>query len=181
MASRHTFNRIVGMLTAAIFALAMSSCATVYELYAPPGANVNPPIAGNYENPDKYRVAESERKTYVAIKTFNPPPPQRGASISNGPLSTIEVGDIWTVTHRVESRLVIFSQQYQARQERASPRQSNYLYHLYIDPDGRINKGWLLLRDPKYVVLASERMTVMDPSIRDTDGWPDEPVFLLQK
>ena len=57
----------------------------------------------------------------------------------------------------------------------------NYLYSLLIDTDGRVNKGWLLLSDPKYVVLASERMTIMDPSIRDTDGWPEEPLFALQK
>ena len=180
MVSPYIFNRVASKLAIAMLAgAAMVSCGTVYELYAPPGATVHPPQIGNYENPDKYRVPESERKTYVATKTFSPPRPREGSWTSKSAMADIEPGDVWSVTHRVQSRLVVFSVQYQARQKQLLAGKGNYLYSLLIDTDGRVNKGWLLLRDPKLVVLASERMTIMDPSIRDTDGWPSVPVFAL--
>lgn len=157
------------------------SCSAVYPLYAPPGSTVNSSRQDNFENPDKYRVSDAERKIYIATKTFSAPQPKRGASISKGALADVQAGDVWVVTHIVQGRLIIFSEQFQARQERVLSGKGNYLYSLIIDPDGRVNKGWFLLRDPKYVVLASERMTTMDPSIRDTEGWPTEPVFALQK
>lgn len=171
------FNQVASKLAIAMLGTSMISCGTVYELYAPPGATIHRPQSGNYENPDKYRVPESERKTYVSTKTFSPPLPRRGSFIYEGVLANIEVGDVWVVTHRVQGRLVIFSAQYQARQERILAGKGNYLYSLFIDTEGRVNKGWLLLRDPRLVVLASERMTIMDPSIRDTNGWPTEPLF----
>lgn len=142
---------------------------------------MNSSMPGKFENPDRYKVAASDQTNYVATKSFSTPLPREGAWISKTPTVDIEAGETWTVTHRVKNRLIIFSEKFQMRQERVSPGKSNYLYSLIIDSDGRINKGWFLLRDPKYVVLASERMTIMDPSIRDTEGWPTEPVFALQK
>lgn len=182
MPSQHIFNRVVKKLAIAmVLCGALVSCGTVYQLYAPPGANVNSSLPGRYENPDNYRVAVPDQIKYVATKTFSTPSPRRGALVLKTVTVDVEAGDVWTLTHRVKDRLIIFSEAFQKRQVRLSPRESNYLYHLIIDVDGRVNKGWFLLRDPKYVVLASERMTIMDPSIRDTDGWPTEPVFVLQK
>ena len=168
------------LIGAPLILVLLASCGSVYDLYAPVGANINSPRTGNYENPDKYRVLESERKIYVATKTFSPPKPRRETLTLNISMVDIEAGDVWVVTHRVQNRLVIFSTQYQARQERALSGRGNYLYSLLIDSDGRVNSGWFLLRDPRLVVLASERMTIMDPSIRATDGWPEEPVFAMK-
>lgn len=182
MVSPHILNRVARRLATAMLAgAAMVSCGTVYELYAPPGATVHPPQRGNYENPDNYRVPVSDHVTYVATKTFSPPLPREGSWTSKSALADIKAGDVWSVTHRVQGRLVIFSVQYQARQKQVLAGKGNYLYSLLIDTDGRVNKGWLLLRDPRLVVLASERMTIMDPSIRDTNGWPTELVFALKE
>ena len=182
MALRNIFSLVVSKFVISVLpSVSLVSCGTVYELYAPPGANLNTSLQGKYENPDKYRVPDAERKTYIASKTFSPPQARRAAVNYGHAMADVQAGDVWVVTHRVQERLIIFSTQFQARQERALSGKGNYLYCLIIDPDGRINKGWFFLRDPKYVVLASERMTIMDPSIRDTDGWPTEPVFALQK
>lgn len=182
MALQRIFNRAftkLAMFTALCGTLV--SCGTVYELYAPPGANVHSSMPGKYENPDNYRVAALDRVNYVATKSFSTPSPRRGTLVLKTATADVEAGDVWTLTHRVKDRLIIFSETFQKRQVRRSPGESNYLYHLIIDADGHVNKGWFLLRDPKFVVLASERMTIMDTSIRDTDGWPAEPVFVLHK
>ena len=181
MALRHISMRVASQLIGApLMLVLLASCGSVYDLYAPVGANINSPRTGNYENPDKYRVLESERKVYVATKTFSPPKPRNETLTLNIPMVDIEAGDVWVVTHRVQNRLVIFSAQYQARQERALSGRTNFLYSLFVDSDGRVNKGWLLLRDPSLVVLASERMKIMDPSVSATDGWPEEPVFAMK-
>ena len=168
------------LIGAPLILVLLASCGSVYDLYAPVGANINSPRTGNYENPDKYRLPESERKIYVATKTFRPPKPRYETLTLNIPMVDIVAGDVWVVTHRVQNRLVIFSAQYQARQKRALSGRENYLFSLFIDSDGRVNKGWLLLRDPRLAVLASERMTIMDPSVSATDGWPEEPVFAMK-
>ena len=168
------------VILALVLSMCTISCGTVYELYAPPGATINPPQSGKYENPDVYLVPSQERKIYVATKAFSPPNPRRQALTLGIIMVDVEVGETWKVTHKIKDRLVIHSAQYQARQERSLSGKGNYLYCLLIAEDGRINKGWFLLRDPKIVVLASERMTIMDPSIRDTEGWPDFPVFQRQ-
>jgi predicted small lipoprotein YifL len=181
MVSLHTFNRVAKRLVLAMLIVAVASCGTIYELYAPPGATIHPPRTDNYENPDKYKVPESERRVFVALKSFSPPSPREGVWRSRYSMVDVLASEEWIVTHQINGRLVIFSAKYQARQERFVSGGTTYLYCLLIDPDGRVNKGWFLLRDPKYVVLASERMTIMDPSIRDTEGWPAESAFSLRK
>lgn len=96
-------------------------------------------------------------------------------------MTDILPADVWIVTHRVGERLVIYSESYQARQGKyLSGRDdfvSPYLYHLFIDSRGRVDRGWLILKNPKTVAFASNRYVLIDPKQRETPGWPDEPLF----
>jgi len=100
--------------------IGLVSCGTVYELYAPPNSTIHRGIEGNYENPDRYLIPESARKTYVATKAFEAPSPREQAWISRISMADIGVGETWITTHRIGNRFVIFSSKYQARQKALS-------------------------------------------------------------
>jgi hypothetical protein len=163
-----------------ITAMAGAGCGSIYELYAPPGANVNAPRTG-YENPDRYKVSSSEYPQYRANRPFAPPPPREGNWTSRTGMVEILPSDTWIVTHRVGDRLAIYSESYQARQRKFLSGKDSfvgpYLYHLLIDASGRINRGWLVLKNPQVVVADSDRYENMDPALRASEGWPDEPLF----
>lgn len=180
MSLHHIFGRVASKYLILIFVvLSLVSCGAAYQLYAPPNATLHTALPGNYENPDLYRVTYIAR--YSSVLALKPPSPRYKNLNFREPMASIEPSDIWTVTHQINGRLIIFSQQYQARQEKVLSGKTNDLYSLLIDADGRVNKGWFLFKNPRIVVLKSERMEIMDPSIRDSDGWPDEPLFLLKK
>ncbi len=170
--------RVVKELATLSFAvLSLGGCSSVYELYAPPGANFNPPRQGLYEDPDKYKVSSSENIRYRTKSTFSPPRWRYGNMVSSTEMPDILPSDIWVVTHRFRDRLIIYSATYQARQT----ANTSYQYHLFIDSSGRVNSGWLLLHNPKAVLLARDRFTIMDPKQSETDGWPDEILFVEVK
>jgi hypothetical protein len=89
--------------------------------------------------------------------------------------------DTWHVTHRIGDRLVIYSESYQARQRKSvSGRESfigPYLYHLFVDASGRVNRGWLVLKNPQVVVGSADRQVIINPQLRVSAGWPEEPLF----
>jgi hypothetical protein len=167
-------------LIAVLLAAASAACGTVYELYAPPGAIVNPPRT-DYENPDRFKVTSSAYPLYRAKQSFAPPVPREGNWTSRTGMVEIFPSDIWVVTHRVGDRLVIYSETYQARQRKFLSGKDGfvgpYLYHLLVEPDGRVNRGWFILRNPQIVVATRDRYINLNLELRSTVGWPNEPLF----
>lgn len=177
------------LLVACMFA----GCSSTNVYYAAGQAPVTIPAReGNYENPDNYRVATDDYPSYIAKYTFDSPPPRQGTFVSKIPNIEILPMEIWRVTHKVGNKLLIFSDAYQDRQcnhlleygtssgafkDLLSRRCSaDYLYHLIVFPDGRVD-GWMLLRNPAGVAFSKDRYTLMDPGLRAGPGWPDQPLF----
>jgi hypothetical protein len=175
------------------FVCASVGCGSTNVLYTQGQAPIAiPPREGNYENPDNYRVDSAAFPSYVAKHDFSPPMPRRGSSISKSSNVEILTTDTWRVTHKVADKLLVFSDTYQDRQcdhllesgKVAGAFKSplggkcgaDYLYGLYISSDGNVI-GWMLLRNPKTVALSKDRYTVMEPSLREGSGWPDQPLF----
>ena len=84
--------------------------------------------------------------------------------------------DEWVVRHTVGDLLVISSDAYDARQREALRRigpgaDSNYIHGIFITADGRVAGGWMLLKNPRSVILASERRTYLAPSPWGNKGW----------
>jgi len=93
----------------------------------------------------------------------------------------IRPDDVWQVTHRIGSRLAVYSEAYQLRQRQylatANRFAASYLYHVLIDEAGRVQQGWLLLKNPQAVVSATDRHEDLDLDLRSTADWPSEPLF----
>lgn len=176
-----------------VLASATAGCTPGPVLYERGTAPVAlPPRAGNYENPDNYRVDSAAYPTYVAKYDFLPPEPREGTWVSRTANVEILTTDIWHVTHRVQDQFLIFSDTYQDRQcnyllslGRASgafrsllggPCIADNLYELYISSDGKVF-AWMFLKDPKQVARSKDRYTIMDPTLREGPGWPEQPLF----
>ncbi|HET8941108.1 MAG TPA: hypothetical protein VFN13_03890 [Rudaea sp.] len=175
------------------FAGVTAGCGSTDVLYTRDHSPVAlPPRVGHYENPDNYRVDPSAYPRYAAKYNFAPPKPREGTWTAKVTNTEILVTDIWHVTHKVGDRLIAFSDAYQKRQcdwiltfgklagafkePFGGPCIANYLYSLYVFPDGRID-GWMLLDNPGRVALSKDRYTVMDPALREGPGWPEQPLF----
>lgn len=180
-------------LIAVIGVFTVTACGTAYELFAPPGANINPPKQG-YEDPDGYRVDSSSYPSYAANRDYSPPRPRYAESTSRTQAVEIKQTDLWRVTHRVGALLVVYSDRYQQRQceyllsqgkSMGALRtpfggvcQADYLYHLLITPEGRA-KGWFRLHSPERVIFSRDRYVVMDPASRMSLDWPEEVLFTI--
>lgn len=158
----------------------VAGCGSLYELYAVPGTTVNPPLTG-YQDPDRYKVEPSAYPRFRAKREFMPPAPRLGEFTFSTKMVAITPADIWTVTHRAGERLVVYSNSYQERlRKNAPPREEivgPYLFHLFIAPDGTVDRGWLLLRNPKTFIFANDRHVPIDPVLSASSGWPQEPLF----
>lgn len=180
-----------GLLLA--FAYAATGCSEGPYVYTRAHGLVPlPPREGNYENPDKYKVVPSTYPTYVVKYNYAPPRPREGTWTAKVNSTRILTSDVWHVTHKVGNRLIVFSNAYQKRQcdwlltfgklagafkePFGGPCIANYLYSLYIFPDGRVD-GWMLLDNPNRVALSKDRYTIMDPALREGSGWPEKPLL----
>jgi hypothetical protein len=134
----------------------------------------------------KFRVAQAvtpPRWTSPYDKNFK----------SRYPMVDILPSDEWVVRHRVGNSFLIVSPTYDERQCKSllargpgagcfksslgDRYHSDYLYGIFITPDGRIAGGWKLLKNPERVVLSSERRTHLSPSPWGNEGW-DGIVFV---
>ena len=165
--------------------IGLVSCGTVYELYAPPNSTIHRGIEGNsrvpperqFVLPDDYRYDPMPPIIFRATKEIDPPEPWYLGKKSPRPMSTILKSDTWRVTHRIDSKFLIYSDSFQSRQKKLRQKfGSPYLFHIYIDANG-VASGWALLLDRKIVVSKNERKTILHPRANEGGDWPTVPLF----
>lgn len=141
--------RAVSLLAYVAVGASVAGCSTLYTLYAPPGAVVNPPSRFVYENPDDFRVDAARYPQYRAKRAFHPPSFWLGDRPSREKMVNIELSDVWHVTHEYHGYLLVFSPSFQERQikRRREAKEVGHgpdLFHLMVQPDGRV-VGWVPL------------------------------------
>jgi len=160
----------------------------------PPGAGDAKPI-----DPETVRVDASKYPKFHVAAQSSPPAWTSEHSPDVGsrfPMVEILPADEWIVRHKVGELFLIVSDSYNQRQCASllthgpgsgcfkSPfgggLRSDYLYSIFIAPNGRVSGGWKLLHNPKKVVLASDRRTYLVPSPWSNKGW-EGVTFLLLK
>jgi len=173
---------LITVLTAAL----LVGCVGMADyLGPPPGANDARPI-----DPETVRVDAANYPKYHVATQSSPPPwtSEYDPDVhSRLPMVDILPTDEWIVRHKVGELFLIVSDSYTQRQCASllpegpgsgcfkSPfsghLSSDYLYGVFIAPDGRVSGGWKLLHNPKKVALASDRRTYLVPSPWGNKGW----------
>jgi hypothetical protein len=163
---------------------------------APPGATG---VAAVPIDPEAARLDSRLYPRFRISKVVTPPrwtSPYNKDFKSRYPMVDILPSDEWVVRHKVGDSYLIVSAAYDERQCKSllahgpgagcfkSPfgdrYHSDYLYAVFITPDGRPAGGWKLLKNPEQVVLSSERRIHMSPSPWGNEGW-DGIVFVEQR
>ena len=169
------------LLVLVALATSLSGC---YELYAPPGVKVIQESRKDYVDPDAYQVKSNEFPTYKVKQIITDPPRQSSNNKSSGWLMVeILPSDTWKVTHVYKKYRLLFSEDYQKRQvdllEKLDAKQRNdiYLFHLPIDADGRVQGGWVPLKNLKVVVFKGDRRQILNPEYWKNPEWTSEPLF----
>jgi len=142
-------------------------------------------------DPDELRVASNSYPKYRVSEPVTPPRWRYdfdASKESDTPMLDILPSDEWLVTHRFQNLYLIQSESYTDRQCHflakmgpgnygghvglfSSKCQSNSLYAIFIRADGQVSGGWKLLKNPKIVILRSDRRTHFVPSPERNKGW----------
>lgn len=139
------------------------------------------PLDRQYVLPDDYRYDPIPPIVFRAKIEIDPPEPWYLGKRLPRAMASILKSDTWRVTHRIDSKFLIYSESFQARQVKLRQKfGSPYQFHLYIDANG-VASGWATLLDRKIVVLKSERMTILHPRANEGGDWPTDPLFERQQ
>jgi hypothetical protein len=164
--------RRIAILIAALF---LNGCLGMADYLGPPpgadGSSVSP------VDPEAVRVDSSKFARYRVKSLVSPPRwvSEYNPEFNSGyPMADILPSDEWLVRHEAGNLLLVISESYNRRQCQAQATykfSTCYLYTIFLTKEGVVSGGWKLLRDPKYVVLSSERHTFMTPSPWGNRGW----------
>ena len=89
--------------------------------------------------------------------------------------------DKWNVTYKWMNYFLITSDAFIERQCEFDSNcnrgvfnkkpQPYYFYAIYVNKDGKVSGGWKLLKNPKLVLLSSDRRTYFNPTEERNLGW----------
>lgn len=137
-----------------------------------------------FENSEAYRV---DSKDFSSYRSMSPIATTPLVSVKGTVIHELREGikttDIWKVTHAYKGYYYVFSNEYQTRQAELIKRTytwnvpaNYYLDHLIIENSGTVI-GWISFKNPKSVLLPSDRAIVMDPEYWKNPEWQDLPKF----
>jgi len=140
-------------------------------------------------HPDEIRVDPAKFPKFKVTAVATPPrwtfvkdPTKK----SRFPMVDILPSDEWRVTHQIGEILLIGSETYNQRQCEAlaaiapngaaggfkSPVTGkctpDYLYLIYVSPEGQISGGWKLIRN---IGFRTDQMTTFSPTTQGNEGW----------
>lgn len=88
------------------------------------------------------------------------------------PMVDILPSDTWTVRHFIGGLFIITSETYDTREKVAAGKfGGDYINGIFITPEGHVSGGWICFKNPKKVILASDRKTYLVPSPSQDNGW----------
>jgi len=131
-------------------------------------------------DPESFRVDSKNFPRYRLTHAFEPP---RWTSeydqsfTSRHPMVEILPSDEWIVRHQIGDLLLISCAAYDQRQwkllKAAEPGAGakDYLYTIFIDREGRVAGGWMLLHNPERVIFSADRKTFLTPIPWGNKGW----------
>jgi hypothetical protein len=139
--------------------------------------------------PDVFLVKSKDYVSYRVARRLSPP--FYGKQVTE----TVDIheSDVWKVTHKVEDRFIIQSDEYNERQCRFLDKRyqgvrggfvnllgiclRDYGYGIYITPKGEIDGGWELL---PHRLGGANRYMYMFWHPAKNEGWPKGVIFISE-
>lgn len=136
-------------------------------------------------DPETLRVNPNEYPIFHVTEVAIPPQPlseyRPELDLGRRFMADILPTDRWNVTYKWMDYYLITSESFIERQcefynecNRGvfnKKPQPYYLHAIYINKDGKVSGGWKLLKNPKNVLLSSDRKTYFNPSEDRNIGW----------
>lgn len=186
---RRPFRRLLGIALHMTLLLGLFGCYGMADYQYAEELKKGNAAAIRPTDPDYFAVDSRSFPRYRAARKIVPPPWFKDLTIEILPT------DIWHVTHGIGDRSLIQSEAFQdrvcrylfslppagtwgGRLIRAENRcEADYLYGIWIDSNGRVTGGWVLLHNPRMVLFSYDRRIVLRPDNPQLQGWDPQPVF----